>query len=102
VGLRTSSVYVAAKHGVIGLTKTAALEYGRKGIRVNAVCPGYIATRMTAAVREDRGEAIIQATALGRFGEPREIAEAVVWLCSDRASYVNGAAYEVDGGYTAA
>ena len=102
VGLRTSSVYVAAKHGVIGLTKTAALEYGRKGIRVNAVCPGYIATRMTAAVREDRGEAIIQATALGRFGEPREIAEMVVWLCSDRASYVNGAAYEVDGGYTAA
>jgi NAD(P)-dependent dehydrogenase (short-subunit alcohol dehydrogenase family) len=100
-GLRTSSAYVAAKHGVIGLTKTAAMEYARQGIRVNAVCPGYIATRMTAAVREDRGDAIIQRTPQGRFGEPREIAEAVVWLCSDRASYVNGAAYEVDGGYSA-
>jgi NAD(P)-dependent dehydrogenase (short-subunit alcohol dehydrogenase family) len=100
-GLRTSSAYVAAKHGVIGLTKTAAMEYAKQGIRVNAVCPGYIATRMTAAVREDRGEAIIQRTPQGRFGEPQEIAEAVVWLCSDRASYVNGAAYEVDGGYSA-
>lgn len=100
-GLRTSSAYVAAKHGVIGLTKTAAMEYARQGIRVNAVCPGYIVTRMTAAVREDRADAIIQRTPQGRFGEPKEIAEAVVWLCSDRASYVNGAAYEVDGGYSA-
>lgn len=101
VGLRTSSAYVAAKHAVIGLTKTAAMEYAPDGIRVNAVCPGYITTRMTASTREQRGEAITARTPLGRFGEPREIAEMVVWLCSDRASYVTGAAYQVDGGWTA-
>jgi NAD(P)-dependent dehydrogenase (short-subunit alcohol dehydrogenase family) len=101
IGLRTSSIYVAAKHGVIGLTKTAAIEYAEEGIRVNAVCPGYIATRMTGPIRETRGDAIIARTPMRRFGEPREIAEAVVWLCSDRASYVTGAAYEVDGGLTA-
>ncbi len=101
IGLRTSSAYVAAKHAVIGLTKTAAIEYAPDGIRVNAVCPGFIATRMTAPTREQRAEAITQRTPLGRYGEPREIAEMVVWLCSDRASYVTGAAYEVDGGWTA-
>jgi NAD(P)-dependent dehydrogenase (short-subunit alcohol dehydrogenase family) len=101
IGLRTSSGYVAAKHAVIGLTKTAALEYAEEGIRVNAVCPGYIATRMTAPNREKRGEAIIARTPMRRYGEPREIAEMVVWLCSERASYVTGAAYEVDGGMTA-
>lgn len=101
IGLRTSSIYVAAKHGVIGLTKTAAIEYAEEGIRVNAVCPGYIATRMTGPIRETRGDAIIARTPMRRFGEPREIAEAVVWLCSDRASYVTGAAYEVDGGLVA-
>jgi NAD(P)-dependent dehydrogenase (short-subunit alcohol dehydrogenase family) len=101
VGLRSSSAYVAAKHGVIGLTKTAAMEYAPDGIRVNAVCPGFIATRMTAPSREQRQETVIGRTPLGRYGEPREIAEMVVWLCSDRASYVTGAAYEVDGGWTA-
>ncbi len=101
VGLRTSSGYVAAKHAVIGLTKTAAMEYAADGIRVNAVCPGYISTRMTAPTREQRGEAIVGRTPLGRFGEPQEIAEMVAWLCSDRASYVTGAAYQVDGGWTA-
>jgi NAD(P)-dependent dehydrogenase (short-subunit alcohol dehydrogenase family) len=101
IGLRTSTGYVAAKHAVIGLTKTAALEYAEEGIRVNAVCPGYIATRMTAPSREARGEAVIARTPMRRYGEPREIAEMVVWLCSDRASYVTGAAYEVDGGMTA-
>jgi NAD(P)-dependent dehydrogenase (short-subunit alcohol dehydrogenase family) len=102
VGLKGSTAYVAAKHAVIGLTKTAAMEYADQSIRVNAVCPGFITTRMTALTREQRGEAIIRRTPLGRFGEPREIAEMVIWLCSDRASYVTGAAYEVDGGYTAA
>lgn len=102
VGLKGSTAYVAAKHAVIGLTKTAAMEYADQSIRVNAVCPGFITTRMTAQTREQRGEAIIRRTPLGRFGEPREIAETVIWLCSDRASYVTGAAYEVDGGYTAA
>ena len=101
IGLRTSTGYVAAKHAVIGLTKTAAVEYAQEGIRVNAVCPGYITTRMTAPTRETRGAAITARTPMGRYGEPREIAEMVVWLCSDRASYVTGAAYEVDGGLTA-
>lgn len=101
VGLKGSTAYVAAKHAVIGLTKTAAMEYAENGIRVNAVCPGFITTRMTALAREQRGEAIVRRTPLGRFGEPAEIAETVAWLCSDRASYVTGAAYEVDGGYTA-
>jgi NAD(P)-dependent dehydrogenase (short-subunit alcohol dehydrogenase family) len=102
IGLRTSTGYVAAKHAVIGLTRTAALEYAETGIRVNAVCPGYIVTRMTEPARETRGEAIVARTPMRRLGEPREIAEMVVWLCSDRASYVTGAAYEVDGGMTAA
>jgi NAD(P)-dependent dehydrogenase (short-subunit alcohol dehydrogenase family) len=101
VGLRTSSAYVAAKHGVIGLTKTAAIEYADDGIRVNAVCPGFISTRMTEPSRAQRGEAVTARTPLHRYGEPREIAEMVVWLCSERASYVTGAAYQVDGGWTA-
>jgi NAD(P)-dependent dehydrogenase (short-subunit alcohol dehydrogenase family) len=101
LGLRTSSAYVAAKHGVIGLTKTAAIEYAEEGIRVNAVCPGYIVTRMTERVREQRLDFITGRTPMRRLGEPREIAEMVVWLCSGRASYVTGAAYEVDGGMTA-
>ncbi|MGH7042140.1 MAG: glucose 1-dehydrogenase [Acetobacteraceae bacterium] len=102
VGLPTSSAYVAAKHGVLGLTKTAALEYAREGIRVNAVCPGYIRTRMTEEVMGRRGEAIMASTAMRRMGEPGEIAELVAWLCSERASYVTGACYNVDGGYFAA
>ena len=101
VGLKRASAYVAAKHAVIGLTKTAALEYAPDKIRVNAVCPGFITTRMTVPTREKIGQQIIAATPLGRFGEPEEVAELVVWLCSDRASYVTGAAYTVDGGLTA-
>jgi NAD(P)-dependent dehydrogenase (short-subunit alcohol dehydrogenase family) len=101
IGLRTSTAYVAAKHAVIGLTKTAALEYAEENIRVNAVCPGYITTRMTAPSREQRAEAVVARTPMRRYGEPGEIAEMVAWLCSERASYVTGAAYEVDGGMTA-
>ena len=101
VGLPTSSAYVAAKHGVIGLTKTAAIEYAEAGIRVNAVCPGYIKTPMTTEVMQRRGAAILAQTPMRRMGEPEEIAEMVVWLCSDRASFVSGAAYNVDGGYMA-
>ena len=101
VGLPTSSAYVAAKHGVIGLTKTAALEYAEANIRVNAVCPGYIRTRMTEPSMQLRGEAILAQTPLKRMGNPEEIAEMVLWLCSERASYVTGAAYNVDGGWMA-
>jgi NAD(P)-dependent dehydrogenase (short-subunit alcohol dehydrogenase family) len=101
VGLPTSSAYVAAKHGVLGLTKTAAIEYADAKIRVNAVCPGYIKTPMTEEVMRRRGEAILGQTPMGRMGEPEEIAEMVVWLCSDRASFVTGAAYNVDGGWMA-
>jgi NAD(P)-dependent dehydrogenase (short-subunit alcohol dehydrogenase family) len=100
-GLPTSSAYVAAKHGVIGLTKTAAIEYAEANIRVNAVCPGYIRTRMTEPSMQLRGEAILAHTPLKRMGNPQEIAEMVLWLCSERASYVTGAAYNVDGGWMA-
>ena len=101
IGLVTSSAYVAAKHGVIGLTKTAALEYADAKIRVNAVCPGFIKTQMTEDTMRRRGEAILGQIPVRRMGEPGEIAEMVVWLSSDRASYVTGAAYNVDGGWMA-
>jgi len=100
-GLPTSSAYVAAKHGVIGLTKTAALEYAEDNIRVNAVCPGFIRTAMTAPMTPPRSEAILAQVPFRRMGNPEEIAEMVVWLCSERASYVSGAAYNVDGGWMA-
>jgi NAD(P)-dependent dehydrogenase (short-subunit alcohol dehydrogenase family) len=101
VGLQTSSAYVAAKHGVLGLTKTAALEYADDGIRVNAVCPGYIKTKMTEDAMKRRGEQIMAQIPAKRMGDPEEIAEMVVWLCSERASYVTGACYNVDGGWMA-
>ncbi len=101
VGLPTSSAYVAAKHGVLGLTKTAAIEYAADKIRVNAVCPGYIRTKMTEDVMSRRGEALMAMVPFRRLGTPDEIAEMVAWLCSDRASYVTGACYNVDGGYMA-
>jgi NAD(P)-dependent dehydrogenase (short-subunit alcohol dehydrogenase family) len=102
VGLRGSSAYVASKHGVIGLTRTAALEYAPLGIRVNAVCPGYIDTPMVAPHMPVRGEDILRAVPFARLGTPEEIAELVLWLLSDRASFVTGAAYVADGGYSAA
>ena len=101
VGLPTSSAYVAAKHGVLGLTKTAAIEYAQDNIRVNAVCPGYIETKMTEDSMRRRGEQIIGMVPFRRMGKPEEIAEMVLWLCTDRASYVSGACYNVDGGYMA-
>jgi NAD(P)-dependent dehydrogenase (short-subunit alcohol dehydrogenase family) len=95
--------YTAAKHGVIGLTKVAALEYGRRGIRVNALCPGPIDTPMGRRVLEASGETYEQvaaATALRRWAGAEEVAAAVLWLCSDAASYVTGHALLVDGGDT--
>jgi len=99
--IRTSSAYVAAKHGVVGLTKTAGIEYARQGIRVNSVCPGYIETDMTRTVMQSRGDEILSMVPFRRMGTAGEIAEMVCWLCSDRASYVTGANYNVDGGYVA-
>jgi NAD(P)-dependent dehydrogenase (short-subunit alcohol dehydrogenase family) len=101
IGLRRATAYVAAKHAVVGLTKTAALEYAEAGIRVNAVCPGFIVTRMTERSRAERSPELLAMTPIRRFGEPAEIAEMVAWLCSERASYVTGVAYAVDGGWTA-
>ena len=102
VGLPGESAYVAAKHAVIGLTKTAALEYADHGIRVNAVCPGVIRTPMTEFFLDGDPQAERAAVArhpMGRLGEPREIADAVVWLCSDEASFVTGHPLVIDGGH---
>jgi len=103
VGLPYASAYVASKHGVVGLTKTAALEYATQGIRVNCVCPGYIETPMTAAGMEDpeRRALMIASEPVGRMGHPEEVAEAVVWLCSEAASFVTGHTMTIDGGYVA-
>ncbi len=103
-GFRQLPAYAASKHGMIGLTKTAALEYGVKGIRVNALCPGVIQTPMIDRVTENDPAALEQFKALepiGRLGKPEEIAESVVWLCSDKASFVTGVSFPVDGGFIA-
>jgi NAD(P)-dependent dehydrogenase (short-subunit alcohol dehydrogenase family) len=97
--------YTASKHGVIGLTRTAALEYAAKGIRVNAVCPGTIDTPIASAVvdwGEQKFEALAKAPPIGRVGKPEEIASVVLWLCSPGASYVVGHALVVDGGLAVA
>jgi NAD(P)-dependent dehydrogenase (short-subunit alcohol dehydrogenase family) len=102
VGFPELSPYVASKHGVIGLTKTAALEYGRDGIRVNAVCPGVIETPMVERTQEESPEQMDQieaATPMGRIGQPHEIGDAAVWLCSEDASFVTGESFVIDGGY---
>lgn len=105
VGYRTASAYVAAKHGVNGLTKTAALEYARQGIRVNAVCPGFIDTAMIDRAAEkmdiDLKAAIAETEPVGRMGTSEEIAEAVIYLASDGAAFTTGITMLVDGGYVA-
>ena len=102
VGLPTSAHYVAAKHGVVGLTKTAAMEYARDNIRVNCVNPGYVATPMTDETMKTRYDDLMAKVPMHRLGTPDEIAEAVVWMCSDRASFMTGASHVMDGGYYAA
>ena len=102
IGLATSAHYVAAKHGVVGLTKSAAIEYAQDGIRVNCVNPGYVATPMTKDTIEERGQDILAKVPMRRFGVPNEIAEAVAWMCSDKASFMTGASHVIDGGYYAA
>ncbi|KHD87375.1 MAG: hypothetical protein OM95_14850 [Bdellovibrio sp. ArHS] len=104
VGFKASSPYVASKHGVIGLTKSASLEYAPQNIRINAVCPGVIRTPMVDRFAQNNPQALQElqkATPLGRLGTPDEIAMAVLWLCSDQASFVTGHALAVDGGWTA-
>jgi NAD(P)-dependent dehydrogenase (short-subunit alcohol dehydrogenase family) len=104
VGLRGSSAYVAAKHGVVGLTRTAALELAQQNIRVNCVCPGLINTPLVARViagNPGREAMLLASEPVGRYAEPREIGEAVVWLCSDAASFVTGHPMVVDGAWTA-
>ncbi|MFF3617097.1 SDR family NAD(P)-dependent oxidoreductase [Streptomyces sp. NPDC002580] len=104
VGNPGRAAYHATKHGVIGLTRSAALEYGARGVRINAVCPGTIATPMVDAMVDggelDRSQAEA-GQAIDRLGTADEIAQAVLWLCSPGASYVTGVALPVDGGYTA-
>ena len=104
VGARGGAAYVASKHGVIGLTKTAALEYAKAGVRVNAICPGAIDTPMMERItghRLQRAERMAAVEPVGRMGRPEEIAEAVVWSCSEVALFVTGHAMVVDGGMTA-
>ena len=103
IGIKGSPAYTAAKHGVIGLTKAAALDYAAQNVRVNAVCPGYIDTpmmgRFTGGTAEGRAKVIAEEP-VGRMGKPEEIAAAVVWLCSDAAAFVIGHAMVIDGGQT--
>ena len=104
VGGTFGSAYYASKHGVVGLTKAAAVEYGKSGIRVNAVCPGVIRTEMADRVicdDPDLESAVVSQHPMGRLGQAEEVAEAVVWLCSDAASFITGQALAVDGGYVA-
>jgi NAD(P)-dependent dehydrogenase (short-subunit alcohol dehydrogenase family) len=104
VGLPSRAAYHASKHGVIGLTKSAALEYAPRGIRINAICPGTIETPMVAAMIAKGELNVPEAVAnqpIGRLGRAEEIAAAVLWLCSPGASFVLGVALPVDGGYTA-
>ena len=100
IGIPTASAYVASKHGVLGLTKTAALEYAAAKIRVNAVCPGYVETGMTVDLSAERIAQIVGKVPMKRMGTSHEIAEMVAWLLSERASFVTGAAFTADGGTT--
>ncbi len=104
VGAPTQPAYAASKHAVVGMTKTAAAEYGRAGIRINSVCPGVINTTMLTRALErepQREKKLKNVHPIGRFGEAAEVADAALWLCSDQASFVTGHQLAVDGGLTA-
>lgn len=103
VGIAERGVYHASKHGVVGLTKSAGLEYAPKGIRINAVCPGIIETPMVSGMLESQADAMaemMKEVPIGRLGRAEEVADAVLWLCSPGSSFVIGHALPVDGGYT--
>lgn len=103
LGFPLSGAYCAAKHAVVGLTRSAALDYGARGIRINAICPGMVRTPpLQAFLANEHGRAMAAAMhPIGRVGEPDEIAHAAVWLCSEQSSFVIGACVPVDGGFTA-
>jgi len=101
VGFAMAPVYVASKHAVIGLTKAVAVEYAKQNVRVNAVAPGIIETRMFLEVTPEIKQLLESTTPIGRVGKPEEIAGTVIWLCSDSASFVTGQTLAIDGGYTA-
>jgi NAD(P)-dependent dehydrogenase (short-subunit alcohol dehydrogenase family) len=102
VGFANSAAYAAAKHGVIGLTETAAIEYASKGVRINSVGPGFIKTPLIESSMDQASrDALIALHPIGRLGESEEVAELVLWLSSDKASFVTGSYYNVDGGYLA-
>lgn len=101
IALPKAGAYVAAKHAVIGLTRSAALDHAGQGVRVNAICPGYVETPLASRSIERRRDAILSRVPLRRIGTVEEIAEAVVWLLSDRAGFVTGEAMAADGGHTA-
>jgi NAD(P)-dependent dehydrogenase (short-subunit alcohol dehydrogenase family) len=103
VAFETSPAYVAAKHGVVGLTKTAALEYAKQNLRINAVGPAFIHTPLISGLEEDiqTRDLLISLHPMGRLGDVQEVAELVIWLSSEKASFVTGAYYAIDGGYLA-
>jgi NAD(P)-dependent dehydrogenase (short-subunit alcohol dehydrogenase family) len=103
VGLGTAMPYVAAKHGVVGLTKEFAIAYGPRGVRVNCICPGWVETDMTRMISENEAvmRRIQSQTPLGRLGKPEDIANGFIFVASDEASFMTGAALVIDGGWTA-
>lgn len=102
VGFAMSCAYVAAKHGIVGLTQNAALEYGQQGVRVNAVGPGFIRTPLIDKNMDKKQiKALVELHPIGRLGTPEEVAELVLWLASEKSSFVTGSYYNIDGGYLA-
>jgi len=101
VAFANSAAYVAAKHGVVGVSQNAAVEYAKQGIRVNVIGPAFINTPLLSVLDEQTKQALVNIHPIGRLGESKEVAELVVWLSSDKASFVTGSYYAIDGGYLA-